>query len=77
MLIFADMIVFYLMTCLVSMRVVTSIETSSSHYDIDAFHIETVHELQDKEHVIVKSKNGLCKYKKGEWTVCDRTFMVS
>ena len=66
------------MACLVLMGVVTSIETGSRpHDELDAFHIETVHVLQDMEHVMVQSKNGLCKYKKGEWTSCDRTFMVS
>ena len=60
------------------MRLVSCKETRPNSHDEDgAYHKETVHELQDKEHIMVKNKEGVCKYKKGEWTVCDQTFMVS
>ena len=43
--------------------------------------VEIVRELSDGENILIRSrrsaKTGVCKYKKGNWSECDKKVMVS
>ena len=56
---------------------------SESREEISNHYIESVKELADGEHVVIRSRRSamtevdVCKYKKGEWSACDQMVMVS
>eukprot|EP00090_Calanus_glacialis_P012984 TRINITY_DN21616_c0_g1_i4.p1 TRINITY_DN21616_c0_g1~~TRINITY_DN21616_c0_g1_i4.p1 ORF type:complete len:229 (+),score=68.45 TRINITY_DN21616_c0_g1_i4:35-721(+) len=71
-----------LLISLFSTRAVLSedIIERESREDISNHYIETVKELADGEHVVIRSRRSaltdVCKYKKGEWSECDQMLML-
>ena len=53
---------------------------SEDRVDISNHYIETVKDLVDGEHVVIRSRRSakidVCKYKKGAWSDCDQMLMV-
>ena len=75
-----------LLISLLSTKAVLSEDSneSESKEEINNHYIETVKEVVDGEHVVIRSRRSakteveveVCKYKKGEWSGCDQMTMV-
>ena len=54
---------------------------SESKEEISNHYIETVKDLVDGEHVVIRSRRSaltdVCQYKKGEWSACHQMIRVS
>ena len=58
-----------------------NIDSVDSRDDLTDHHIEIVRDIGDGEHILVRSrrsvKTDVCKFKKGDWSACDKLVMVS